>query len=104
MARHKRKTARPLPRRATPTDLSGAPETNAVRLPPDDEPNRGEWQDRAAEGEPGALKRPSADATGEGNVTELTQDLDDESVRKPEQNAQRTEPRAARHSHRSGQS
>jgi len=101
MARHKRKTARPLPRRARPTDLSRAPETNAVRLPPDDEPFRGEWQDRAAEGD---LKKPSADASGEGNVTELTQDLDDESVRKLEQNAQRTEPRAARHSHRSGQS
>jgi hypothetical protein len=104
MARHKRKTARPLPRRARPTDLSRAPETNAVRLPPGDEPFRGEWQERAAEGEPGALKKPSADASGEGNVTELAQDLDDESVRKLEQNAQRTEPRASRHSHRSRQS
>jgi len=75
-----------------------------VRLPPDDEPFRGEWQDLADEGDPGALKKPSADAVGEGNVMELAQDLDDESVRKLEQNAQRTEPRASRHSHRSGQS
>jgi hypothetical protein len=85
-------------------DLSHAPETDAVKLPPDDEPSRGEWQDRAGEREPGAMKRPSADALGEGDAAELAQDLDDESVRRLEQNAQKTEPRAASHPHRSRRS
>jgi hypothetical protein len=100
MARRRRKTVRPLPTRPRPTDLDHAPETDAVRLPPKEEPYRGEWQNRIAEREPGALKKPSADAVGEGNVTELAQDFDDESVRKLEQNAQKTEPRAAHHPHR----
>jgi hypothetical protein len=73
-----------------PTDLEHAPETGAVRLPPADEPYRGEHQDQIGDREPGALRDPRADAIGEGNVTELTSDLDDESVQTLEKNSART--------------
>ncbi len=72
-----------------------------MRLPPSDESQRGGRQDRSSGRDPGALKDPRADATGEGNVTELARDLDDESVRALEQNALKTSPRAATHPHRS---
>jgi hypothetical protein len=45
---------------------------------------------------PGVPKKPSADALGEGNVTELAQDFDDESVRTLEKNAPKTQPRTRR--------
>jgi len=70
-----------------------------VRLPASEESQRGGRQDRIAEREP--LKDPRADATGEGSVTELARDLDDESVRTLEANALKTSPRAAPHPHRS---
>ena len=40
-----------------------------------------------------AAKRPREDAVGEGNVTELARDLDDESVRALERKSQRTRAR-----------
>ena len=84
MARQRK--VRSSPRRPRPTDLEHAPETGAVRLPPADEPYRGEHQDQIGDREPGALRDPRADAIGEGNVTELTSDLDDESVQTLEKN------------------
>jgi len=95
----RRRKVRELAQRPRPGDLEHAPETDAVRLPPSEEPYRGERQDRFAERDPGALKEPGADATGEGNVTELARDFDDESVRALEQNAMKTSPRAAPHAH-----
>ena len=91
----RRRKVRELAQRPRPADLEHAPETAAVRLPPSEEAQRGERQDRNAEQGPGALKDPRADATGEGTVTELARDLDEESVRLLEQNALKTSPRAA---------
>jgi len=80
-------------------DLESSPESRAVRLPPREEPSRGERQDRLAEREPGSLKGPDADAVGEGNVTELATDLDDQFVRALEKSSRKTRPRAASHPH-----
>ena len=71
-----------------------------MRLPPSEEQYRGERQDRINDRDPGIPKDPRADASGEGNVTELTSDLDDESVRALERNSSRTSPRVAPRSRR----
>jgi hypothetical protein len=96
----KRRKRRSPPRQKRPSDLEHAPETDAVRLPPLDEPFRGENQGRLAEREPGALNAPSADASGEGDVTELAQEMDEDAIRHLERNAQKTEPRAVPHPHK----
>jgi hypothetical protein len=87
------------PKRPRPGDLEPAPETRAVRLPPYEEPYRGTHQDHIAERDPGALKDPEADATGEGDVTELTEDSDNPELPAMEQEAQKTEPRVQHHPH-----
>ena len=81
------------PKRPRPGDLEPAPETRAVRLPHREEPSRGEHQDQIAERDPGALKEPEADATGEGNVAELAEDSESSDLPTLERDAQRTEPR-----------
>src|SRR6185503_4343802 len=96
---HKRRRRTP-PRQNRPTDLEHAPETDAVRLPPGEERYRGERQVRIADREPNALTEPSADAVGEGSVTELAEGMDEDVVRHLEKNAQKTEPRAAAHRHK----
>jgi hypothetical protein len=85
-----------IPDRPRPADLEHAPETDAVRLPAAEEPHRGERPEHA----PGAGRKPSADAFGEGNVTELAQDLDEESIRTLEKNSRNTQPRAVPSSRR----
>ena len=87
-----RRRSRP-DRRPRPRDLQRAPETDAVRLPPEDEPYRG---DGLAERVGGALKEPRADAGGEGSVQELAEDMPDSAIRRLEKNAQKTEPRASK--------
>ena len=87
------------PKRPRPGDLEPAPETRAVRLPPSAEPYRGEHQDHFAEREPGALKDPEADASGEGNVTELAEDSETQDLPALERDAQKTEPRVEAHPH-----
>src|SRR5205814_8822533 len=97
---HRRKVRKQVDR-PTPGDLVHAPETDAVRLPLPEERHRGEREDRISEREPRALRTPQADAVGEGNVDELATELDDESVRALEKNAQKTSPRAASHPRKS---
>jgi hypothetical protein len=87
------------PKRPRPGDLEAAPETRAVRLPAYEEPFRGERQDQIEERDPGALKEPGADATGEGNVSELAEDSDGPDIPELERNAQKTEPRVKPHPH-----
>ncbi len=65
-----------------------------MRLPPQEEPHRGERQGLRSE------RLPSADAVGEGNVTELAEEMDEATVRHLEKNAQKSEPRAAPHTHK----
>jgi len=87
------------PKRPRPGDLEPAPETRAVRLPGREEPFRGEHQDQISEREPGALKEPDADATGEGDVAELAEDSEGPEIPELERNAQKTEPRVKSHPH-----
>ena len=84
---------------ARPGDLEPAPETRAVRLPPAEEPHRGEHQDHLAERDPGGLREPEADAIGEGNVTELAEQMDIPEMVVLERNVQKTRSRVAAHPH-----
>jgi hypothetical protein len=45
------------------------------------------------------LKEPAADATGEGSVTELSEDSDNPELPEMERDAQKTEPRVKSHPH-----
>src|SRR6185295_17317047 len=87
MARHKRK------KWVRPWDLDRAPESDAVPLPPADEPYRGTQRPRLDD------RNPDADAIGEGSVTELAEEMNIPEMAALERNAQRTEPRAAAHPH-----
>lgn len=69
----------------TPWNMGSSPETRAVRMPPVDAPS--------AELEPGAMKAPEHDAVGEGDVAELAEDVDAETLRARELDARRGEPR-----------
>jgi len=65
-------------------------------LPRSEEHYRG---DHLSERDPGAFKEPGADATGEGDVTELTEDSDNPELQAMERDAQKTEPRVQQHPH-----
>jgi len=84
---------------ARPGDLEPAPESRAVRLPPEEERHRGERLDHIADREPTGLREPEADATGEGNVTELAEQMDIPEMPALERNAQRTRSRVIAHPH-----
>ncbi|RPH39467.1 MAG: hypothetical protein EHM91_12350, partial [Planctomycetota bacterium] len=68
-------------------------------MPRSEEHYRGEHQDHISERDPGALKEPDADATGEGSVTELSEDSDNPELPGMERDAQKTEPRVQHHPH-----